>query len=118
MSITLNQLIDQVREELLTEAKADSPDMMYPFLFVEDIEIEVQVNILSAAEVGGKIKIQVAELGSKLKAEDQITNRIKIKLTPLFSKEETRQLLEQRVGERVMNKIEDTNLKGTTKSID
>ena len=35
MSVTLNQLIEQVREELLSPRQANTPEAMYPFLFVE-----------------------------------------------------------------------------------
>lgn len=115
MTVTLNQLIDQVREELLSPRQANTPEEMYPFLFIEEVEIEMGVTVSSTAGAGGKVNIQVVEIGSDVTATEQQTHCIKVKLTPLFTKEETRRLLEQKTGPHVMQKIEDTSLQGTAK---
>lgn len=95
MTITLNQLIDQVRHELLAPRQAETAQAMYPFLFVEEIELEVGVTVSGSVEGKGGINIQVVELGSGITKSNEDTHRVKIKLTPLLSKEEVRAKLKQ-----------------------
>lgn len=95
MEITLNELIEQVREELSTPLPSREKEEL-PFLFVDEIEIEVGVTISKTTEgsgdIGAKVTIGVAEIEGKLgggvSKADQSNHRIKIKMTPLFSKED------------------------------
>ncbi len=113
MSITLNQLIDQVRHELLSPRQAKTPEAMYPFLFVEEIELEVGVTVASEVEGKAGINIQVVELGSGLAKSAEEMHRVKIKLTPLLSKEEVRDKLKQ--NQRTWAKIEQGVISAGTK---
>jgi hypothetical protein len=64
MSITLSQLIDQVREELLTPRQAATPEAIYPFLFVDEVELELAVTVSDKVDGLGKVTIHIAEIGS------------------------------------------------------
>ena len=46
--VTLHELIDQVKKELLTPTRADFPETLYPFLFVDEVELEVNVAVTTA----------------------------------------------------------------------
>src|SRR5687768_16222995 len=100
MSVSLAEMIDQIREELPSPREARTPEAMYPFLFVEEVEVEVGVQVSSKVDANGKITIQVVEVGSNVGISNQETHLIKVKLTPLFTKEETRKKLEQQLGAR------------------
>jgi len=113
MTITLNQLIDQVREELLSPRRATTPEAMYPFLFIEEIELEVGVTVSSTVEGSGKINIQVVELGRGLGKSDEQTHRVKIKMTPLLTKDEIREMLKQ--AGRLWERVQPVTLRATTK---
>ncbi|OQY34270.1 MAG: hypothetical protein B6243_05700 [Anaerolineaceae bacterium 4572_5.2] len=113
MTITLSQLIDEVREELLTPRRAHTKEAMYPFLFVEEIELEVGVTVSSAVEGSGGIDIQVVELGASVEKTNEQAHRIKIKMTPLLSKEEVRTKLKN--DKRTWQKMEDAIIPAVTK---
>lgn len=113
MSVTLSQLINQVREELLAPRQASTPDAMYPFLFVEEVELEVEVTVGSAMEAGGQVRIHVVEVGGGAEKSNEQTHRIRIKMTPLLSKEEVRDELKQ--SPRTWKRTQQTGLRGTTK---
>ena len=117
MTITLNQLIDEVREELLEPRQINKEDGMYPFLFVKEVEIEVGIKVSSGMDGSGKVSIQVIEasLGANLQGEE--THRIKVKLTPLYSKAEIRKRLEQQLGPRGTEKAQAVSVKGTAKDL-
>lgn len=117
MSITLNQLIDQVREELLEPRRVTKEEAMYPFLFVEEIEIEVGVKVASNIESSGKINIKVIEIGTGSELQDEETHRIKIKLTPLYSKDEIRKQIESQLGTRGIERVQNASVKGTAKNL-
>lgn len=95
MTITLRELVTQVREELLAPPDPEATEALYPFLFVEEVELELAVGVKSAVEGSGKVSIRIIELGGGGKHADEETHRIKIKLTPLLTKEELRQLLQE-----------------------
>jgi len=85
-SIGLAELIQQIKGELLSTVPGRNSDA--PILFVESVELELQVTV--NREGTGKIKIDVltfggGELGGNLKREDVHT--VKVKLAPLFDKE-------------------------------
>lgn len=113
MSITLSQLIDQVRQELLTPRQANTPEAIYPFLFIEEIELEVGVTVSSTVEGAGKVNIKVVEVGGGVEKTNEQAHRVTIKMTPLLSKEEVRTKLKQ--NPRVWNRIETVIMQATTK---
>ncbi len=113
MTVTLNQLIDQVREELLSPRRANTPEAMYPFLFVDEVELEVDVTVSSAVEGSGSVNIQVVELGSGIEKGNERTHRIKIKMTPLLTKNEVRETLAK--DSRLWSRIESVAKKATVK---
>lgn len=85
-SIGLAELIQQVKKELLSTVPGQSSDA--PILFVESVELELQVTV--SREGTGGVKIDVlsfggGELGGNLKREDVHT--VKVSLSPLFDKE-------------------------------
>ncbi len=113
MGVSLNQLIDQVREELLAPRRATTPEAMYPFLFIEEIELEVGVTVSSTVEGSGGVNIQVVELSSGLEKAKEQVHRVTIKMTPLLSKEEARTKLKQ--DSRLWKKIEQVVIPATMK---
>jgi hypothetical protein len=106
MAITLNQLVDQVREELLAPRQVNTPEAMYPFLFVEEVELEVSVTVSSSIEGTGKVNIKVAEIGGGVDKANEQTHHVKVKMTPLMTKDEIRERLKQ--NQRVWERIEQT----------
>lgn len=117
MTVTINQLIDKVREELLESVQANTAEAMYPFLFVEEVEVEIGVKVSSGVEGSGKVSIEVIEVGAGVSVQDEATHRIKVKLTPFYSKEETRKRLEQQLGPRGTEQAKKTSIKGTAKDL-
>lgn len=115
MSITLSQLIDQVREELLAPRDAKTSESMYPFLFVEEIELEIGVTVSCTVEGGGKVNVQVIEVGSRIDRGNEQIHCVKVKMTPLFTKDEVREQLKQ--NERTWNKARQTGMQGTAKNL-
>jgi hypothetical protein len=92
-SIELAEFIQQVKEDLLSVAPGKDKDA--PFLFVESVELELQVTAKRTGKAGakGSVKINVlgtggevgAELGSDI-GRDKI-HTVKVKLSPLFDKD-------------------------------
>lgn len=104
--MTLHELIDYVKEDLLTPLKADSPEELYPFLFVEEVELEVNVAVTDKLSDSGKLTIYVLEAGLGGEKAQEKGHKIKVRLTPLVTKEEMRARL--RLDERLWKKIEQT----------
>ena len=113
MAIKLHELIDQVREELLMPRQANTPDAMYPFLFVDEIEIQVGVTVSTKVEGAGKVNIQVIEAGGNSAIETENIHHLKIKLTPLLTKDEVRDRLitDDHLREKVETAIRHATLK-------
>lgn len=92
-SIELAEFIQQVKQDLLAVApgKENEP----PFLFVESVELELQVTVKRTGKAGAKggIKINVlgtggevgVEAGGELSRDD--VHKVTVKLSPLFDKE-------------------------------
>jgi hypothetical protein len=117
MTITLSQLIDQVREELLEPRQAKTEESMYPFLFVDEIELEVGIKVSSGVDGSAKVSIKVVEAGIGANLLGEETHKLKVKLTPLYTKEEIRKQLEEQLGTRIMKHVHETSLKGTAKDL-
>lgn len=113
MDVMLRELIDQIREDLLSPSEAATPEAKYPFLFVEEVNVEVDVSVSKKADGSGKVSIKVVELGGGIERADQKTHRVKIRLTPLLTKEEVRKKL-KRDGQ-LWAQIESTVTRAATK---
>lgn len=90
-NIELSELIEQVRSELLASPREYSSSNNAPFLFVESVELELQVTLKRDGKAGIKIdvlSIGGGELGGVV-AQDK-AQKIKVKLSPLFNKDEIR----------------------------
>lgn len=85
-SIGLAELVQQVKEELLSTVPGQSSDA--PILFVDSVELELKVTVSREGKGGVKINVLSfggGELGGTLKQEDVHT--VKVNLSPLFDKE-------------------------------
>ena len=85
--IGLTDLIEQVKRELLASApeKADS----FPFLFVDSIELELQVAVSWSGNGGVKIEVLSiggGEIGGEIERERIQT--VKVTLSSLFDKKQ------------------------------
>ena len=99
-SIDLAEFIQQVREDLLLETPQKDNDA--PFLFVESVELELQVTAKRTEKAGVKsgVKISVLGVGGEIGGEiggdvgrEQV-QKIKVKLSPIFDKERLLRLYE------------------------
>ncbi|NEO75340.1 trypco2 family protein [Moorena sp. SIO4G3] len=101
-SIGLAELIEQVKGELLTPAQ----DTTAPFLFVESVELELQVTFKKEGKAGIKMNVLSvggAEAGGGI-GQDQI-QKVKVKLSPLYSKEEMKKYCTELHPETVIPSI-------------
>jgi hypothetical protein len=83
-SIGLSELIEKIKTELLAPPHKDKE---VPFLFVESVELELQVTVKRDGKAGVKVDVLSvggAELGGGL-GQDNV-QRVKVKLSPLFDK--------------------------------
>lgn len=88
-TIGLAELIDQVKQELLTQRPGSGSTV--PFFSVDQVTLELKVTVSKAGKAG--LRIHVIEVGGNLSREDVHT--IQVTLTPLVSKEERIQLYKQ-----------------------
>ncbi|MCP4362295.1 MAG: hypothetical protein GY796_30175 [Chloroflexi bacterium] len=114
--LSLHQLIEHVKEELLTPTTARSMDEMYPFLFVDEVELEVKVAVVDKLAGGMKVSLQVLEAGVDPEKSWDRAHTVKIKLSPLLTKEEMRTRL--KLDNRLWSRIEQTTKKATVKGDD
>ena len=86
-SIGLAELIEQVKQELLSTCTYGEPGSDVPVFFVDSVELEIQVSV--RREGTGQIKLGVlsfgAEAGGGLSRDDVHT--VKVSLSSLFSKD-------------------------------
>ena len=113
--MTLRELIDRVKRDLLTPTRADSPEELYPFLFVDEVELEVEVAVTDRLSDSGKLGLYVLEAGLEGEKAQQKGHRVKVKLSPLVTKEEMRAHL--RLDERLWKGIERTASRTAVKEI-
>ncbi|NER51934.1 MAG: hypothetical protein F6J92_35895 [Symploca sp. SIO1A3] len=92
-AIGLSEFIQQVKQDLLSVAPGKEKDA--PFLFVESVELELQVSAKRSAKAGakGNIKINVLGTGGEVGGElggdlgrDEV-HKVKVKLSPFFDKQ-------------------------------
>ena len=124
-SIGLAEFIEQVKQDLLSVAPGKDKDA--PFLFVESVELEVQVTVKRSGKAGAKggIKIKVlgtggevgVEAGSELGRDD--VHKVTVKLSPLFDKEYIMEAYKSLRSEQVLptlNKSIEALFKGNEQS--
>lgn len=85
--IGLQELIYQVKKELL----AQSPEDPVPLFYVEGVELELSVTARKEGQAG--IKIYVVDVGGGGAREQ--AQMVRVQLRPLFSREEMRRIVEQ-----------------------
>ena len=91
-NIGLSELIEQVKAELLAPPKDKDKAKTTPFLFVESVELELQVTVKKEGKAGVKVDVLSvggAEVGGGV-GQDKI-QKVKVKLSPLFDKEEIKE---------------------------
>jgi Trypsin-co-occurring domain 2 len=114
--IGLAELIQQVKQELLTTYPDSENDT--PLLCVDSVELELQVTVKK--EGGGGVKINVlqfggGELSGKVSRDD--VQKVIVKLSPLLSKEQLLKAYYQKNPEK-WRKFLDKTLEGTLKGND
>jgi hypothetical protein len=114
--IGLAEFIQQVKQELLTTYPDDENNT--PLLSVDSVELELQVTVKK--EGGGGVKINVlpfggGEVSGKVSRDD--VQKVKVKLSPLVSKEYLLKAYYQKNPEK-WQKFLDTTLQGTLKGSD
>lgn len=102
--VTLQQLIDQVKKELIP--KFDEPNK--PLFLVEKVEIQVAVKITH--EGNGGINLQVINIGGGVSKD--FSNTITISLTPIIPPEQLRQLLDSELMRQVTRETKRRLVKG------
>jgi len=87
-SIGLAELIEKVKADLLTPPK----DKTAPFLFIDSVELELQVIVKKDAKTGLKVDV-IGIGGANLNADVGQHNiqTVKVSLSPLFTKEQIRE---------------------------
>jgi Trypsin-co-occurring domain 2 len=124
-SIGLAEFIQQVKQDLLSVAPGKEKDA--PFLFVESVELELQVTVKRTGKAGakGSIKIEVLGTGGEIGLEaggdlgrDDV-QKVKVKLSPLFDKDYLLKTYKDIHSEQVLpvvNKSIDALFKGDEES--
>lgn len=126
-SIGLAEFIQQVKHDLLSVAPGKDKDA--PFLFVESVELELQVTVKRTARTTGKagIKINVLGTGGELGAEAggdlgrNEVHKVNVKLSPLFDKERLMEAYKSLRSEQVLptlNKSIEALFKGDDEDVD
>jgi hypothetical protein len=85
-SIGLAELIQQVKQELLSTVPGKTKEA--PILFVSGVEVEAQVTVKREGKAGIKIDVLSVgggELGGSISRDD--VHKVKVTLSPLFDKE-------------------------------
>ncbi|MBE9127017.1 MULTISPECIES: trypco2 family protein [unclassified Coleofasciculus] len=85
-SIGLAELVEQVKRELLSTAPRQAKDA--PLLFVNSVELEIQVTVKRGGTGGVKVNVVPiggAEIGGSISRDD--VHKVKVTLSPLFDKE-------------------------------
>ncbi|NET43316.1 trypco2 family protein [Okeania sp. SIO2B3] len=107
-SIGVAELIQQVKQELLTESPDSETDI--PIFAVDSVELELQVTVKKEGKAG--IKIYVLEMGGGGSRDD--VQKVKVKLSPLLNREQLLAFYKKQHPERWSELLE-KNVKATTK---
>lgn len=86
--IGLQELIYQVKQELLAPNPAQRAKDPYPLFFVDKVEIEATVKVQKEANGGVKISVlSLAELNADGGIAKERSHVVRVSLSPLLSKE-------------------------------
>ncbi|NEQ82389.1 MAG: hypothetical protein F6K26_19720 [Moorea sp. SIO2I5] len=107
-TIGLTELIEQVKQELLITSPDQEADI--PLLSVDSVELELQVTVKKEAK--GGVKIYVLDLGGGGSRDD--VQKVKVKLSPLLSKETLLKIYRKRHPDRLRELVEQS-IEGTLK---
>jgi len=93
--IDLADLIFQIKSELLARRPAEKARGLPALFWIDQVELELSVSI--TAQTGGKIRISVIPVDAEVSGtrEKQQGHKVKVRLTPLLSLDEMRDLLSQ-----------------------
>lgn len=117
--IGLAELIQQVKQDLLSEVPGKSKDA--PILFVSSVEVEVQVTVKREGKAGVKVNVVSiggAEAGGGISRDD--VHKVKVTLSPLFDKERMMEFYQTLQPNQVPASVKqsmDALLKGETGSL-
>ncbi len=114
--LTLQTLIEKVKEDLFSPYKGAKLEgkSVYPLFLVDEVELELTVTISYSNEAGLKVNIlQTVEAGVTGGAEAGQTHTIKVKMSPILSREELRELLDD--DTRLMAGIREASRAALTK---
>ncbi|HWS82722.1 MAG TPA: trypco2 family protein [Ktedonobacteraceae bacterium] len=106
--IELRELIEQVKEELLSQEMGTNNKV--PLFSVDEVELELQVTVCKEGKAG--LQIHVIELGGNVSRDD--VQVVKVTLSPLLSKEERIRLYKSRYPDR-WQALEDAAVQGGLK---
>lgn len=98
-NIDLNDLIEELKTDLFAPyaGTEHAGKQVYPIFFVDGIEVELVVNISYETTGGIKISVpQMAELSVGGGVENGRTHTMKIKLSPILTREELHAGLDER----------------------
>ncbi|MDJ0903123.1 MAG: hypothetical protein QNJ55_30425 [Xenococcus sp. MO_188.B8] len=106
--IGLTELIEQVKQELLTTSPGNENDI--PFLSIDSVELELQVTVKNEAK--GGVKIYVLELSGG-NIQDNV-QKVKVTLSPLLNKEQRLEIYKKKYPER-WKELLDTSMEALMK---
>jgi hypothetical protein len=109
--IGLAELIQQVKQELLTISPSNEQDV--PFLGVDSVELELQVTVKKEGK--GGVKIYVLEVGVGGSRDD--VQKVKVTLSPLVNKATLLEAYSKKNSDG-WAKLLEQSLKGVTKGND
>ncbi|MBK9091832.1 MAG: hypothetical protein IPM84_03470 [Anaerolineae bacterium] len=112
--IGLQDLIFQVKQELLAPNPAQRAKDSYPLFFIDRVELEIAVKVGRTASGGIKLTVlDFAEVSAGKPVEKERGHVVRVSLSPLLSKEN---ILTQALRDpRVREMIEQTSVQGLVK---
>lgn len=95
--VTLQSLIDRIKGDLFAPYHhLEDGQAKVPVFFVEEAELEVAFNVSYDDRAGVRISIlQVVSGGTERGTETGSAHRIKVKLCPILTREELREIVEK-----------------------
>jgi hypothetical protein len=116
--IGLQDLIYQVKQELLAPNPAQRAKDPYPLFFIDKVELEIAVKVGRTTSGGIKLTVlDFAEISAGKSVEREQGHVVKVSLSPLLSKESilTEALKDPRVREMIEQKSVQGFIKGGPK---
>ena len=113
--IGLQDLIYQVKRELLAPSPAQRARDPYPLFFIDKVELEIAVKVTRAAEGGVKLTVlDFAEVSAGRSVDRERGHVVKVSLSPLLSREVilSEALKDERVRQMVQSDSAQALIKG------